>query len=319
MATNIKLSKISKVELRDCWNDEAKDFTPWLATEENIALLADTLGLNELEVKGQEESVGPFRADILCVDPGTEKLVLIENQLEKTDHKHLGQIMTYAAGLDAVTIIWIAESFTEEHRAAIDWLNRITDTEFNFFGVEIELLKIGDSPAAPIFNVIAKPNGWSKDVKRSQSSNEGLSEGKAFNYDYWNGFIEYMKSNPSELFRTRSASYSHWMTIAIGKSGIHVDLLLDKRKQRATIQLWMSEDAEKKNFDALFEYKEQAEENIGQTLTWRRMDGKKASSIEIYLNDCGITDQSRWNTIFAWYREYTEKYIKFFKPIIKKL
>ena len=319
MATNIKLSKISKVDLRDCWSDEAKDFTPWLASEENIALLADTLGLNELEVKGQEESVGPFRADILCVDPGTEKLVLIENQLEKTDHKHLGQIMTYAAGLDAVTIIWIAESFTEEHRAAIDWLNRITDTEFNFFGVEIELIKIGDSPAAPIFNVIAKPNGWSKDVKRSQSSSEGLSEGKAFNYEYWSAYIEYMKANPSELFRTRSASYSHWMTIAIGKSGIHVDLLLDKRKQRATIQLWMADDAEKKYFDALFEYKEQAEENIGQTLTWRRMDGKKASSIEIYLNDCGITERSNWNTIFAWYREYTEKYIKFFKPIVKNL
>lgn len=159
MATSIKLSKVSKVDLRSCWQNEANDFTPWLASEENIALLADALGMNELEVKAQEEHVGPFRADILCIDPGTDKYVLIENQLEKTDHSHLGQILTYAAGLEAVTIIWIAERFTEEHRAAIDWLNSITDKEFNFFGVEIELIKIGDSPAAPIFNVIAKPNG----------------------------------------------------------------------------------------------------------------------------------------------------------------
>lgn len=132
MATSIKLSKISKVELRDCWSNEATDFTPWLAEEENLALLADTLGMNELEVKGREEHVGPFRADILCVESGSDRLVLIENQLEKTNHNHLGQILTYAAGLNAVTIIWIAESFTEEHRAAIDWLNRITDSEFNF-------------------------------------------------------------------------------------------------------------------------------------------------------------------------------------------
>ena len=113
MATSINLSKITKVDLRDCWQNEATDFTPWLATEENMSLLADALGMNELEVKAQEEHVGPFRADILCVDSGTDKLVLIENQLEKTDHNHLGQILTYAAGLDAVTIIWIAERFTD--------------------------------------------------------------------------------------------------------------------------------------------------------------------------------------------------------------
>ena len=123
MATKIKLSKIEKISLRECWQNEASDFTPWLASEDNITLLADALGMNELEVKGQEEHVGPFRADILCVDPGTDKYVLIENQLEKTDHNHLGQILTYAAGLDAVTIIWVAERFTEEHRATIDWLN----------------------------------------------------------------------------------------------------------------------------------------------------------------------------------------------------
>lgn len=317
MATNIKLSKISKVDLRDCWKNEATDFTPWLATEENIALLADALGMNELEVKAQEEHVGPFRADILCVDPGTDKLVLIENQLEKTDHNHLGQILTYAAGLDAVTIIWIAEHFTEEHRAAIDWLNRITDKEFNFFGVEIELIKIGDSPAAPIFNVIAKPNGWSKDVRSSQSSADGRSEGKQFNYDYWSSFVEYMKRYPSKLFRTPSASYDHWMNIAIGIGGMHIALLLNKREQKATIQLYMWDDAEKKNFDALVKYRDEADEKIGAKLTWRRLDEKKASTVDIYKKS-DLSDPAKQEEIFGWYREYIEKFITYFKPLIKK-
>lgn len=318
MATSITLSKITKVDLRSCWQNEASDFTPWLATEENIALLADALGMNELEVKSQEEHVGPFRADILCVDPGTDKYVLIENQLEKTDHNHLGQILTYAAGLDAVTIIWIAERFTEEHRAAIDWLNRITDKEFNFFGVEIELIKIGDSPAAPMFNVIAKPNGWSKDVRSSQSSNEGYTEGKVFNYEYWSAFVDYMSNNPSKLFRTRSASYDHWMSIAMGIGGVHISLLLNKREQKATIQLYMWDDADKKIFDALVKYKDEADEKIGTILTWRRLDGKKASTVDIYKK-CNLNDPDVRQEVFCWYKEYTEKFITFFKPIIKKL
>jgi len=318
MATSIELSKITKVNLRDCWQNEASDFTPWLAKDENIALLADALGMNELEIKAQEEHVGPFRADILCVDPGTNKYVLIENQLEKTDHNHLGQILTYAAGLDAVTIIWIAEHFTEEHRAAIDWLNRITDKEFNFFGVEIELIKIGNSPAAPIFNVIAKPNGWSKDVKNSHTNSEGRSEGENFKYDFWSAFVDYMNNNPSKLFRTQSASYDHWMNIAIGKGSMHISLLLNTREQKVTIQLYIWDDADKKYFDALLKYKKEAADRISLDLTWRRLDGKKASTIDLYKS-CNLKDPSEQEEIFSWYKEYTEKFITFFKPIIKKM
>ena len=131
--------------------------------------------------------------------------------------------------------------------------------------------------------------------------------------------MEYMKQKPSDLFHTPSkGSYDHWMNIAIGKSGFNVVLLLNKKVQRATIQLWMANDAEKKQFDALLALKDQAEASIGQQLDWRRIKGK-ASSIDLYLNDCGITDKSKWNGIFAWYREYTEKYVTFFKPIIKNL
>lgn len=158
------LSRLERVPVRDCWQDEARDFTPWLAGDDNIALLGETIGI-DLEVQEQEARVGPFRADILCRDTATDSLVLIENQLERTDHTHLGQLFTYAAGLNAVTVIWIAQRFTDEHRAALDWLNRITHEGFHFFGIEIELWRIGDSNLAPKFSLVSNPNDWSKTVR----------------------------------------------------------------------------------------------------------------------------------------------------------
>jgi hypothetical protein len=151
-----QLGRLKQVPVREFWRHEASDFTPWLAREDNIALLSETVGL-ELMVEAQEKNVGPFRADILCKDSLANAWVLIENQLERTDHSHLGQLLTYAAGLQAATIIWVAERFTEEHRAALDWLNEITDERFNFFGIEIELWQIDSSPLAPNFKRSASP------------------------------------------------------------------------------------------------------------------------------------------------------------------
>ena len=157
------LGRLEKVELRTAWSSESGDFTPWLAMDENLELLGDTIGL-DLELEAQEKSVGPFRADILCKETTTGNWVLIENQLERTDHTHLGQLLTYAAGLEAVNIVWVAERFTEEHRATLDWLNEITDDRFNFFGLEVELWRIGGSNMAPKFNVVSKPNDWTKTI-----------------------------------------------------------------------------------------------------------------------------------------------------------
>ena len=142
------LGKLDRVDLRTVWETEAGAFTPWLAREDNLALLGETVGI-ELELEAQEKDVGPFRADLLCKDTASGAWVLVENQLERTDHTHLGQLLTYAAGLQAVTIVWVAARFTEEHRATLDWLNEITDDRFNFFGLEVELWRIGTSPVAP--------------------------------------------------------------------------------------------------------------------------------------------------------------------------
>ena len=160
------LGRLERVELREVWTTEDQDFTPWLAQETNLAVLSETLNM-ELVAEGIEQGVGPFRADILCRDTMDDSWVLIENQLKRTDHTHLGQLLTYAAGLQTVTIIWVAATFTDEHRAALDWLNEITDERFRFFGLEIELWQIGDSPAAPKFNVVSKPNEWTRSVSKA--------------------------------------------------------------------------------------------------------------------------------------------------------
>lgn len=160
------LGRLERVALRDIWTTEAQDFTPRLAQPENLAVLSETLNM-DLETVGQEESVGPFRADILCRNTLDYSWALIENQLERTDHSHLGQLLTYAAGLQTVTIVWVAATFTDEHRAALDWLNEITDERFRFFGLEVDLWRIGNSPTAPKFNIVAKPNEWTRSVGKS--------------------------------------------------------------------------------------------------------------------------------------------------------
>ena len=157
-----KLEKITKVDLREAWPNEQSDFTPWLAKEENLNILSEILDL-DLIYEDKEVGIGPYKADIICKDSHTEETVLIENQLE-TNHKHLGQISTYAAGIKAKTIIWIAEKFTDEHRAALDYQNSITNDGYNYFGIEVELLKIGESPLAPNFKIVCKPNDWSKSI-----------------------------------------------------------------------------------------------------------------------------------------------------------
>lgn len=150
-------------------------------------------------------------------------------------------------------------------------------------------------------------------------SDKPIDKGHQFNFGYWEAFVEYMKQNPSELFHTPKPSYDHWMNIALGSSKSGISLLLNKREQKATIQLYNAHDADKKTFDSLFLYKESAEGSIGKKLDWRRIDGKKASSVDLYFENCGIKDPTKWNAIFAWYKEYTEKFIEFFKPILKTL
>lgn len=311
-----KLGKLTKVELRDYWINEASDFTPWLAMEENIQLLSDEIGI-DLDVYGQEERVGPYRADILCKETTTDKFVLIENQLERTDHNHLGQLMTYAAGLDAVTIIWIAQRFTEEHRATLDWLNRISDEDINFFGIEIELYRIGESPAAPMFSIVSKPNDWSKAIKKTASAAK-ITPTKELQREYWQALKDHMESQGS-FIRNQKPQPQHWTNFALGRSNFHLSAFANTRDNRIGVILVMVGAEATDRFNRLREKWEEASLNeVHPDLNWREIPNAKESHVILNLNT-DPTIRADWPNQHKWLMQQLEKMHKFFAPKIKSL
>jgi hypothetical protein len=313
---SIKIRNIEKIDLREYWEKEDKDFTPWLAQPENIKILSDTIGI-DMEVEGQEESVGPFSADILCKDTTNNHYILIENQLTKTDHTHLGQLITYAAGLDAVTIIWIAKNFNDEHRAALDWLNGITEENFNFFGIEIELYKISRTEAAPLFKIVSKPNDWSKQVKKGRNVSE-LTVIKNLQYEYWKALKDYLNNTKSTI-KTQSPRPQHWLNISIGKTGYHIAAQVNSREKLIGIWLLILGENHKENYDKL--RKKAAKESIkkiSSKIEWERQN-ENIRSVIMLKKDANIADKNDWENQFKWFKEYLEKYVHFFKPIIAEL
>ena len=308
------LGRLEKIDdLRDVWKSEATDFTPWLA--QNLALLGDAIGL-DLELEGQELGVGPFRADILCKDTTSSAWVLIENQLERTDHTHLGQLMTYAAGLDAATIVWVAQRFTDEHRAALDWLNRITADGFHFFGLEVELWRIGASAIAPKFNVVCQPNDWAKSVTRASS--EPLSDTEQLQQEYWNEFFEYLQQQNSKL-KPDKDSRLHHATFSIGRRGFKLQARVNSVKNVVGVWLLMPDDYAKDYFDQLFEQRESIELEVGSSLNWQRQDDNKRSKILLESGNSPLNQSSDWPRQFAWLKDYLERFHQAFAPRVKLL
>ena len=315
-----RLDRLKKISLKEIWDNEAQDFTPWLAEEKNLELLSETIR-TPLELEAQEKDVGPFRADILCKNTEDDSWVLIENQIDKTDHKHLGQLLTYASGLQAVTIVWISAKFTEEHRAALDWLNKITDDDFRFFGLEIELWTIGDSPAAPKFNIVSKPNNWSKTISQAAKNiSEGIeSETKAMQYRYWQGLIDYLENNGSKL-RTQDPRPRHWQTFAVGRSHFYIDATVNTRDSRLGIGLKIADKNHAKNFyNLLVLDKEEIEAEMQEKLEWRELPDNTKSEIILFKNNVNLSDKKDWNTQYGWFKTNIEKFDKVFRKRIKKL
>jgi hypothetical protein len=321
--SNNMLGRLHKVPLREAWNSEDADFTPWLAQEENLKLLGEAIGI-ELELESQEKEVGPFRADILCKDTANDSWVLIENQLARTDHSHLGQLMTYAAGLNAVTIVWIAERFTEEHRAALDWLNERTDEKINLFGLEIELWRIGDSPIAPKFNIISQPNDWSRTVQQAAATGGQLSKHKQLQLKFWTAFKEYMEAKGS-FVRCQKPAPQHWTTHSIGRSGVHLNSIIstENSETHATepeirVELYLNGSGAKQEFATLEKQKESIEKQLGFPLTWHNPE--KAAMCRLYTRkDADFLDESLWPQHFDWLRQQVEKMHRVFAPIVKNL
>lgn len=309
----MELGRIEKVDIRSQWQNEEYDFTPWLAKEANIQILSDEIGL-DLEVEDTEVYIGSYKADIVAID-GEGRKVIIENQLSKTDHKHLGQIITYASGVDAQIVIWICSEVTDEHRQAIDWLNEVTTEDVAFFACEIELWRIGDSSPAPKFRVISSPNDWSKSVKSSIPI-EALSNTKKAHMEFWSGFKEYMTETGTQL-RMRTPRPQHWYTIAVGRSKFHISLTTNTQAHRLGCEIYIRGKNAKKAFSMLEKQKEEIEKELG-SMEWQELPEGQDCRI-IQYRDGDSKNKNQWQELFEWLKEHSESFYRVFSPKIREL
>jgi hypothetical protein len=291
--------RLEPVRIRDYWRDEARDFTPWLAQEENLALLGETIDLN-LELVGIERRVGPFKADIVARDEDHQ--VVIENQLDATDHKHLGQLLVYAAGRDARTVVWVAKRVTDEYRKVIDWLNQETST--NFWALEIELWRIEGSLVAPKFNVVCEPNEL---TKSTDEASEELSGTRLSQLEFWKGFSEYLDQSGAS-FNSRKASPKNWYALSIGTArGFLSCSVVMSTSGRLGCELYLPGAGADAVFAALLEEKEVIEAELGE-LDWQDLPDRKACRIADYNQPVDAEDREQWPELFAWLRDRAEAF-----------
>ncbi len=302
----IELSKLVQIPLRDVWRHEALDFTQWLALPENIEHLSETIDISIVATQ-TEVGVGQFHVDILAEDDNGKKIV-IENQLEPTNHDHLGKIITYAAGLQAEVIVWIVERAREEHEQAVNWLNENTTEDANFFLLQIEAWKIGDSKPAPRFNIIAKPNDWAKTVKQSASGNS-FSDLKLQQQTFFERMCAYGEEHAKYIKSWQTPRPQHWQTIRIGSSQAKLSATINSREQQVGMELYINDS--KDLFHKLANKKEEIEQKLGLQLDWQELPERKASRIIIAKNG-DFLNPSDSEELIAWLVETADNFARVF-------
>jgi hypothetical protein len=308
----VNLSKLEKVDLREVWKHEALDFTNWLAQPENLELLSDEIGI-DIRLIQTEASVGNFNVDILAEEENTGKKIVIENQLETTDHDHLGKIITYASGFDAEVIVWIVKSVRDEHKQAVDWLNEHTDSDVNVFVIQMEAWRIANSPVAPKFHVVAKPNDWAKAVKKATTQNE-LSDTKLLQLDFWTKFKEYAQEKGGNI-KLRKVYPQHWYDISFGSSSAHIALTVNTQSDQIACEIYIPDS--KKLFADLYAHKDEIEEELGELLDWHELPEKRASRIKL-ITSGELANQGDWGSYHAWLLQKVSDFQRVFTKFIRQ-
>ena len=291
------IGRIKEVDLRQVWPHEATDFTPWL--EAHPEDLGEILGL-ELEFI-REQSVGQFSLDLFGRDKSSNAIVIVENQLEKSNHSHLGQLLTYAGGFAPSYIVWIASEIRSEHKAALDWLNSVSNSETFFFGIEVKAIQIGDSLPAPMLNVVVQPNTWAKRAHDSKAAAISSDRNKAY-LEFWQKLIgEFADEFPG--LRNKKAQPQLWLSTSSGITNLQLNLVFASQGLR--VEFYFSSSDEEEN-SRRFQLVQAAQSNIEskarRKLVWETLDGRKASRVSTYgVEDADVTDSSRWPDYIAWF------------------
>ena len=295
----MELGRLEPVDVRTVWENEARDFTPWLLDHDDH--LAEALGI-DLEIQQSEHPVGNFSLDLIGRDLTNNAVLIVENQLGGTDHNHLGQILTYAAGADASSIVWIATSFREEHRQAIDWLNENTQEGVHFFGIEVQVVRIGESPPAPLLKLVAQPNDWQQQV-RSATRSEGIGTRAILYRNFWTRYLERLMDEHPDWSKARTPSKENWMEFPSGIRAIWISLSFARGRQlRHGIYINARDRTETEMiFEYLSQQRELFEAEYGRSLQWDTLPSSRSSRIVEYLKDVDVAFEDRYDEFIDWF------------------
>lgn len=306
------ISRLTKVPLRDLWKHEAHSFTVWLA--DNLDFLSEALGY-QLTLDQREISAGDFSADIRAEDP-QGNYVIIENQLEKTNHDHLGKLITYMSNLDAKTAIWITSEPRPEHEAAVHWLNETLPEDTAFYLIKIEAYKIGDSDSAPLFTIVAGP---SPETKQVGAQKKELAKRHVQRLDFWKQLLEKSKEKTS-VFSNISAGTKSWVSASAGRRGFIFAYVINMDYWSVEVYIDTGDGNENKRFfDKLFLQKDKIEKIFGNSLEWQRLDERRASRIRYTGPDKGLEAVDEWTVIQNNMIDAMVRLTNALKPEIKNL
>lgn len=293
----MKLGNLEKINLREVWAREDTHFTQWLAKEENISVLLDEIGVSAENIK-TEDNAGKFNCDITADEVESGKKIIIENQLEKTDHSHLGQLLTYASSFDASIIVWVVADTRDEHKQAIEWFNKNMTENISFFLVKIEVWKIGDSIPAPKFNIVVEPNDWAKITSNKGTTNKELTDTKLEKLKFWEELKDYSDNNPSKLRITRKPRPQHWYSMSIGIRHIGLNFIHNTRTSSIAVDIYINQ---QDIYDKVQAKKELFESLCGELeLEWLALPEKKASRI-LTSRSCDLSNEEVWKEYFKWF------------------
>ncbi|RXK50095.1 DUF4268 domain-containing protein [Halorientalis pallida] len=311
-------ASLESQEVREYWEHEAQEFTPWIASEiraEDVSELEDSLGL-DLEIIEEEKSVGRYNVDILAEVVDDNRNVVIENQLNPSDHDHLGKSIAYASGVDADIIVWISPRFHDEHRDAIQWLNENSREGVDLFAIRLEVWKIGDSEPAVRLNPVAEPSEWKEKAKRSEGE---LTDTEKLQEEFWTEFRDRIEDRETPL-SARKPNPQHWYNNPIGKTGFELAFILNSRDNQLRAELIIRDNAEA--YRQLIDQSQQIESEFDRELTWHEPEetraGKERSRI-VVTKSADVTDQDQWDEYLDWMIEHGEQFHDVFYDRIQRL
>lgn len=299
------LSRLRVVPVREVWAHEAYDFTTWLLA--NADVLADVLGM-DLELTAAEHPVGGFSLDIIGREVGTGDVVIVENQLEATDHSHLGQLLTYAGGADPTTIVWCSPSFRDEHRAALDWLNEHTDEGTRFFGVEVSAVQIDESRPAPLFRLVAQPNDWTKQVHAERDV--AVSSRNAAYYAFWTELLSRLKVQHPDWTRSTTGANQGWITLPFGNSGAWYGFTFTRTGCRVELYFGSPDaDTNLDYFNQIAAHADYLDTAFGAPLSYDPLPGRKACRIHYDRPEGGsIMEPETHEALMTWFISTLERF-----------